>query len=184
MQHRSKLTARTSGTTASGGAPSQLTSTYVTHLLKTQALQDHIANTLLPAYTARYSLLMKAIERHLLPQGCSMPQSHRAVVGGYFVWLRLPAGVRAAELVRRAKEDADVIVAPGSIFEVPRYEEQAEGESVEFENEIRLCFAWEAEGNLEEGVRRLGAVLGRMVKDDDGGDGGKRKSGGDIAGFK
>lgn len=100
------------------------------------------------------------------------------------MWLRLPAGVRAAELVRRAKEDADVIVAPGSIFEVPRYEEQAEGESVEFENEIRLCFAWEAEGNLEEGVRRLGAVLGRMVKDDDGGDGGKRKSGGDIAGFK
>ncbi|KAK0255882.1 hypothetical protein B0A54_11143 [Friedmanniomyces endolithicus] len=168
------------GTTASGGAPSNLTSTYLTHLLASGSLTTHISTLLRPAYASRSHTLHTAIRTHLLPLGFSLPQTDRqGVFGGYFVWLSLPSGMSAGVLARRCREEAGVIVAEGGIFEVP--EEKGDGEEEEggslqegFDGFVRLCFAWEEEGRLEEGVRLVGEVAGRMIGEGGGGSVGLR----------
>ncbi|KAK5132527.1 hypothetical protein LTR08_008911 [Meristemomyces frigidus] len=159
------------GTTASGGAPSQLTSTYLTHLLTTGSLQKHIHTTLLPAYSRRYHTLTAAVTTYLLPLGFALAaQPGREVVGGYFIWLALPESLAADALAENcrtgiidsANEGAGkgVVIAPGSIFEVPGDEHAAR-----FDGHIRLCFAWEEESELAEGVRRVGVVARGMLEE-------------------
>ncbi|KAK3671300.1 Valine--pyruvate aminotransferase [Recurvomyces mirabilis] len=149
------------GTTASGGAPSQLTSTYITLLLTSGALTNHIQFILRPAYALRYRILLEAITTHLVPLGFSLPQPNRKVVGGYFVWLSLPPKMSAAELTQRCREEENVIVAPGTIFEVPGDREGRLG----FDGHVRLCFAWEEEINLARGVRGMARVAGAMLEE-------------------
>ena len=145
-----------SGTTCSGGAPSQLTSTYINHLLTTGALQSHIQDTLRPAYASRYASLMNAVQEHLVPLGFRLPQSDRDVVGGYFTWLLLPEGLKAEQLGQRCMKE-NVVIATGKIFEVPG------DEKVKFEKHVRLCWAWEDEWKLEEGMKRIGEVAKRVL---------------------
>ncbi|KAK5253518.1 Valine--pyruvate aminotransferase [Cryomyces antarcticus] len=148
------------GGTWSGGAPSQMSSTYISDLLESGALQSHVLRTLQPAYASRYRTLVSAIDRYLVPLGITLPQPDRAIVGGYFVWLHLPDGLSGAALARRAKEEENVIVPEGEMFEVPGDEEAAR-----FGDNVRLCFSWEDEDKLVEGVRRLSGVVRRMQRD-------------------
>ncbi|GAB7353978.1 hypothetical protein MBLNU459_g4574t1 [Dothideomycetes sp. NU459] len=141
------------GTTASGGAPSQLTSTYMTKLLQTGTLQKHILEVLQPAYAARCRTLVQAVETELVPLGVTLPQSGREVVGGYFIWLMLPETVLADEFAQRCGEEANVIVAPGSIFQVPG------DDSVQFKHSLRLTFSWVDTEDMVEAVRRMRPVL-------------------------
>ncbi|KAF2764497.1 PLP-dependent transferase [Teratosphaeria nubilosa] len=149
------------GTTASGGAPSQLTSTYLTRLLETNQIQTHINAVLQPAYASRYKILIQAIEAHLLPLGFELSQPGRDVVGGYFVWLSLPEGVTATELAQRCKEDQDLIIAPGPIFEVP-----GDRIPIRFDGHVRLCFAYVMEEDLGQGVAKMGVVAQEMLDEE------------------
>jgi DNA-binding transcriptional MocR family regulator len=115
-----------------------------------------------PAYERRWRAMMGAIEKYLLPLGAELPRQKRDVVGGYFIWLTLP--VNAVKLAKRAKEKENLIVAEGAIFEVP-----GDREVANFPNNIRLCFAWEDEERLSEGIERLGRVLKGMLGEADGG---------------
>jgi len=163
------------GTTKSGGNPSQLTSVYVNQMLESGFVRDHLFHTVQPAYARRYRVMLQAVEEALLPLGCSLAQSDRSVVGGYFIWVALPDHVDAESLAERCKTEENVVVAPGSMFEVPG------DENVAFPNSIRLCFSWEDETLLVEGVKRTAEALGRMLKD-----GGKPKSQGgnsDVGNF-
>lgn len=48
-------------------------------------------------------------------------------------------------------------MAPGSMFEIP-------GDTrVKFDGNVRLCFAWEDERNLVDGVERMRNVAERLV---------------------
>ena len=147
------------GTTRSGGSPSQLTSAYVTQMLKSGFIGDHLLHAVQPAYARRYRLMLQAIHDSLVPLGCSLAQSDRAVVGGYFVWVALPDSISAELLAEQCKDEESVVVAPGSMFEVPG------DESVVFPNSIRLCLSWEDEPLLVEGVIRIAGVLERTLKD-------------------
>ena len=108
---------------------------------------------------------MRAIETHLGPLGFSVPQPSRAVIGGYFTWLTLPEKLKtgAEALARRCREDEDVIIAAGNIFEVPG------DDGVKFEGNVRLCWSWEEEERLEEGVRRVGVVAKKMLEEAESG---------------
>ena len=129
----------------------------MTHLLQTGQLQDHIRHTLQPAYATNYRALHNAITRHLLPLGFTLPQPTRDVVGGFFVWLSLPEGLAAGEFAQVCKEEEGVIVAPGAMFEVPG------DEGVKFDGNVRLCFAWEEEQRLVEGVRRMQVAAEKLI---------------------
>ncbi|GAB7359857.1 hypothetical protein MBLNU230_g7385t1 [Neophaeotheca triangularis] len=151
------------GTTCSGGAPSQLTSTYLTRMLETGGLQAHIRDVLRPAYASRYATLMREIERCLVPLGFATPQPGRQIVGGFFVWLGVPDAFTAAELTRRCQEEENLVIGPGKIFEIPN--EVPGGEGVSFGQNVRLCLAWVEEGELAEGVERLGRVARAMLEE-------------------
>lgn len=146
-----------SGSSRSGGAPSQLTAAMISGFLQSGGLQRHIQLRLQPAYAARYRTMVAAMERHLVPLGVTMPQGGREIVGGYFIWFSLPEPLNANDLAVRAKEEEDVIIAQGSLFGV-----YGDTQNADFEREVRLCFSWEEEEKLGEGIERLGRVIGNM----------------------
>ena len=93
---------------------------------------------------------MLAAMRRYLPQEVhyDVPQ------GGLYIWLRLPAGMSALELLPLALK-AGVEFTPGSwFFPVP-----AEGAPY-----LRLNFATQPPDRIEEGIRRLGAVMKVQIK--------------------
>lgn len=147
------------GSSKSGGAPSQLTSTFVSNLIESGELQRHIFKTLQPTYARRYQSMITAIEEHLLPLGVQLPQTTRDVVGGYFIWLSLPAPMQAEEVAVRAQQEENLIIAPGPIFAV-----YGDEKAVDLERKVRVCFSWEEEAMLAEGIQRLAQVIGRMQR--------------------
>lgn len=131
----------------------------MSNLLESGDLQRHIFQTLQPTYARRYRSMISAIERYLVPLGVTLPQTDREVIGGYFIWLTLPTPLRAEEIATVAREDENLIIAPGSIFGV--YGDQ---EAVDLTRNVRLCFSWESEHMLAEGVQRLGQVIARTQR--------------------
>ena len=100
---------------------------------------------------------MAAVEKHLIPLGVTLPQASRDVAGGYFIWLSLPAPLQAEEVAILAKRDENLVIAPGPIFAV-----KGDERAVDLVRNVRICFSWEEEGKLAEGIRRLGQVICRM----------------------
>lgn len=131
-------------------------------LLQTGSLQHHISDVLQPAYASRYRDMMSAIEQHLLPLGVRLPQTGRDTVGGYFIWFALPRPLKAVDVARRAQEQANVVVAQGALFEVP-----GDTAEITFPDCIRVCFSWEDEHKLAEGIERLAGVVREMQHDDE-----------------
>ncbi|KAF2437776.1 PLP-dependent transferase [Karstenula rhodostoma CBS 690.94] len=144
------------GSSRSGGAPSQIAATFLAEMLASGDLQRHVYEVLQPSYGRRYRKMVTVIEKELIPLGARLPQTDRDIVGGYFIWLTLPSGIESTAVVQRAKEEENVVVAQGEIFEVPGDTEHA---GTHFENDIRMCFAWEDEDALAEGIERLARVI-------------------------
>ncbi|KAL9627223.1 MAG: hypothetical protein Q9204_006721 [Flavoplaca sp. TL-2023a] len=142
-----------------GGAPSQAMSTFITQLLSSGELEKHIYTTLQPAYARRYKSMMTAIERYLLPLEVALPQMDRDVVGGYFLWLELPEPLNADAVAQRAKAEEHLIIGQGPLFAVYGDERK------DLEQQVRVCFSWEAEENLSEGIQRLATVIRKMLRD-------------------
>ena len=166
------------GSSRSGGAPSQLASTMMCEMLKSGDMEIHIEKFLKPAYKKRYEIMIDAIEKYLIPLGVAVGEvsfEGKDVFGGYFIWLELPTTVDAVAVSETAKDTENLIVAPGNIFEV------SNDSSVKFENSLRLCFSWEEEGDLEEGVMRLARVVKVFL---DGKGAPSKDAGGDGSGLK
>ncbi len=96
-------------------------------------------------YRRRRDAMLAALERHM-PSECSWLRPK----GGLFVWLRLPGGIKASELLPKACEEG-VVFAPGGNFHLA----PAQGEGF-----MRLNFASNSEDVIEEGIRRLGRAMG------------------------
>ncbi|KAK8128915.1 hypothetical protein PG984_010023 [Apiospora sp. TS-2023a] len=169
------------GSTRSGGAPSQFAAGVVYELLVSGGLAKHIRDALRPAYRRRHGLVANALGRELAPlynlqqqegadkeavEGMLQPgQDDTAtamtcvsrslagrddVFGGYFIWFRLPSSLKASDVATRCMVEENLAIGTGGLFA--------------FEHEVRLCFAWEDEADLEDGVARLGRVVRRMLE--------------------
>ena len=93
---------------------------------------------------ARRDAMLAALDRELGAEAAwSRPE------GGYFVWLDLPRGVSAAELLPHAA-DAGVTFVPGTDF-YPRGEGGA--------GSARLAFSFVSPDEIDEGVSRLAELL-------------------------
>lgn len=147
------------GSTRSGGAPSQLTASFIEDLLVTGTLDRHIYGTLQPSYARRYHRMISSIGKYLLPLGLSIPQADKEIAGGYFIWLTLPSTLTAEQVWRRAQAEENVTIITGAKF---RVEGDEENPSTRFDRDFRLCFAYVDEDLIEEGVMRLAAVIKRM----------------------
>lgn len=144
------------GSSRSGGAPSQLVASFISDMLATETLQKHIFQELQPAYAERYYRIMGAITEHLLPLGLTMPQPDNQVAGGYFVWLTLPSPLDATKIWRRSLDEENLTIISGPKFKVDGDEDN---ESTKFERDFRLCFAWTEVPLLAEGIVRLARVI-------------------------
>ncbi|KAL4917884.1 pyridoxal phosphate-dependent transferase [Aspergillus aurantiobrunneus] len=149
------------GCQRSGGAPSQFTSTMVDQLVSSGFLQRHIDEVLRPAYASRYHRMMSAIQTHLLPLDVTLPFTGPPDAGGYFIWAALPGSLRASTLAPVALQEHGVKIAEGDLFRVQRDPAASKNE---FGSYVRLCFAWEQEEQLAEGVRRLGCAIRQMIE--------------------
>jgi DNA-binding transcriptional MocR family regulator len=69
--------------------------------------------------------------------------------GGFFVWVTLPPGTDAADLLRAAREEGVDFLPGRSCFPDP-----ADGTS-----HLRLAFSLPTPDQIEEGIKRLGGVL-------------------------
>ncbi|MBX0327263.1 PLP-dependent aminotransferase family protein [Oscillochloris sp. ZM17-4] len=128
----------------SGGGASHFVAHVVSAFLELGLLDPHVEG-LRAALRARRDLMLAALSRHL-PSGCTWNPS----LGGFFVWVRLPAGMDGAAILPAA-EAAGVSYLPGARF-------FAEGGG---QNYLRLCFSLLPHDQIAEGVGRLGEVLRR-----------------------
>ena len=70
--------------------------------------------------------------------------------GGMFVWLTLPAGMDGADLLAKSLVTAKVAFVPGKAF-------FADGSGA---NTLRVSFSCADEAMIEEGISRLGRLIG------------------------
>jgi DNA-binding transcriptional MocR family regulator len=86
---------------------------------------------------ARRDAMLGALEKHLTGATWSRPE------GGYFIWLELPDGINAKEVLDRAEGVTAVL---GTDFGGP-------------ENSMRLAYSYVTPDEIDEGVRRLAAAV-------------------------
>ncbi|HYH79721.1 MAG TPA: PLP-dependent aminotransferase family protein [Longimicrobium sp.] len=108
-------------------------------------LPAHLA-TLCGEYRLRRDTMLRALEAHF-PAGARW----RRPPGGLFVWVELPAGVDAGEVLRVAIEREAVSFIPGHAF-------AADGSRTASDC-MRLNFSHSAPAVIEEGIVRLARAL-------------------------
>ena len=113
-------------------------------------LPDHLAR-LRTEYRIRRDALLSALDRHL-----TGAVRFNRPSAGMFVWVELPEGIDTAELVRKAIETENVAFSPGIAFAVQG--------SRHASHCLRLSFANNTPEDIEEGVKRLARVIGRVVR--------------------
>lgn len=151
------------GSSRSGGAPSQMSAAILSDLVHSGELEKHIETAVRPALQRRHRIAMDAIHRYIAPFGAlvresSLLRSH--TYGGYFIWFTLDMGIPTKVIAEAALEEENLIIGSGNMFEV-----HGDEASAKFDSAIRLCFAWEPEEDLVEGIRRLGDLLHRIQQD-------------------
>lgn len=144
------------GSSRSGGAPSHLVASMINEMMVKGKLDEHIHNTLLPAYAKRYRRMMQSIEARLLPLGVEITKPDPNIVGGYFVWLTLPDSVKAADIEKHLLDNYNMIIITGPKFRVQGDEAN---ETTTFAQNIRLCFTYVEYEELDIGIERLAKVL-------------------------
>lgn len=149
------------GSSRSGGAPSQLAAVMMCDILQSGELDRHLHGVARPALRRRHQLMMKAIAEHIVtaPAGGGVEVRETSMAsskmyGGYFVWFTLPNHISSRLVAERSREREGLVIGHGEQFEV--YGDEA---AARFGNAIRLCFSWEPEEALVEGVERLGRVI-------------------------
>nr|WP_272211455.1 PLP-dependent aminotransferase family protein [Marinicella sp. W31]MDC2877343.1 PLP-dependent aminotransferase family protein [Marinicella sp. W31] len=95
-------------------------------------------------YSERRDAMLKALSDNM-PAGVEWTRPE----GGMFIWLTLPESMDASTLLPQSLKTAKVAFVPGAAF-------YADGSG---RNHLRLSFSCSTPAAIEEGIRRLGAVL-------------------------
>jgi 2-aminoadipate transaminase len=106
--------------------------------------------TLRAEYRRRRDVMMEALASHM-PSGVRWNRP----AGGFYIWVELPRSLDATAVLRIAAESEQVAFTPGVAF--------AATEGVPLRHCLRLSFGNCSPERIEEGVRRLGRVLGPLV---------------------
>lgn len=97
------------------------------------------------AYSARRDAMLAALEKYM-PAGTVWTKPE----GGMFVWVTLPEGMDGADLLARSVETEKVAFVPGQAFFADRSNA----------NTLRLSFSCANEEMIDEGIKRLGRLIG------------------------
>lgn len=163
------------GSTRSGGAPSHMASVFVDSMLRNGTLQRHVYKVLVPTYKRRMEVMIYAAYRWLEPLGVKVLEGSpytsdqdQSYAGGFFAYILFPSSPNfpsAPEIARMALSDHKLIIPPGEIMAV-----SGDSGSMErgdrpggFVRGTRLSWSWHNEGEIEEGVRRLGDTIRELL---------------------
>ena len=102
-------------------------------------------------YRGRRDVMLRALERAFPDPSLGVTWTRPQ--GGLFLWMRLPAGMSAVELLPEAIEQS-VAFVPGVPF-------HPDGTGA---NTLRLNFSHADPAHIEEGIARLGRVVMRHVE--------------------
>lgn len=118
----------------------------VSEMLRRNLLAGHLA-MLRQVYRQKRDLTLQAIARH-------WPEEVRVTCpgGGFHLWCRLPGDLRARSLLREAASEHVAFVI-GEPFHVDGGGQQ----------NFRLSFAYPEMDHIEEGVRRIGTAIKRLL---------------------
>jgi DNA-binding transcriptional MocR family regulator len=106
-------------------------------------LEQHVRR-IRQMYAHRRDVMLAALERHF-PEEVQWTRP----AGGLFLWAWLPEGMDTADLLKIAVDTQRVAFVPGHAF-------YPDGGG---KNTMRLNFSNASPEKIEEGIRRLGAVL-------------------------
>jgi 2-aminoadipate transaminase len=98
-------------------------------------------------YGRKREVMLKALKKHM-PKGVKWTKPE----GGLFLWVKLPKNLSANELFPKAVEEKVAYVI-GSAF-------HCDGKG---QNSMRLNFSFPTEEQIEEGVKRLAAMIGKNM---------------------
>ena len=121
----------------------------LTHDLATTILNDHVA-MLRSIYGERRDILVETLRQHL-PNDAHFTTPK----GGMFVWLTLPTGVDARDLLQAAITEEKIAFVPGTAF-------HAHGGG---ENTLRLSFSTCQPDDIRRGMETLCALIRRLEND-------------------
>jgi 2-aminoadipate transaminase len=110
-------------------------------------LDEHVPE-IRRVYRERRDAMLTAMEEHF-PEGVGWTHPQ----GGMFLWVTLPAGIDATELLRAAVE-RQVVFVPGEAF-------YANGG---LRNTLRLNYSHDKPERIYEGIKRLGSVMQHFVR--------------------
>lgn len=132
-------------------------------MLRSNKVQTHIKDVLIPCYRQRYYILIDAIKRSLVPLGVEIEVKSQATAGGFFTYIRLPSDLPSGRMVAAyLLKNMQLRVAFGDMFVVAGDEGSVKRAQTigGFDRCLRLCWAWHEEDELREGVERLkGAIV-------------------------
>ncbi|GAB7334342.1 hypothetical protein MBLNU13_g06360t1 [Cladosporium sp. NU13] len=142
------------GSSTSGGPPSQLCSWLAAEAIASGQLDRHIDEVLKPGLQRNSKALLGAIKNFLVPLGVQVEGALDELTGGYFISLRLPARINSKTLCDRAEREHCLLLACGKLFAVHGDENIASGDDF-----VRLCFAYENESRLVDGIKRMAVLV-------------------------
>lgn len=120
----------------------------ITHEVAQAVFDDHLAG-LRETYGARRQAMLDALARHM-PPGVTWTRPD----GGMFVWVTLPKGMDAAELLAQALKTERVAFVPGRAF----FPDASQG------NCLRLAFSCADAAKIDEGMKRLGRLISAQAR--------------------
>src|SRR6266496_1425635 len=118
----------------------------VSEILQRNLVDDHLA-MLRQRYQHKRDVMLQAIQTHW-PEGVRV----NTPGGGFHLWCRLPGGMRARTLLREATKEHVAFVI-GEPFHVDGGGQQ----------QFRLSFAYPEEERIDEGIRRIGHAMQRLM---------------------
>lgn len=113
-----------------------------------ETIFDEQVKKIRTVYKSRRDAMLTALETHM-PPGTRWTRPE----GGMFVWVELPGGVDAGELLARSVETAKVAFVPGKAF-------HADGSGA---NTLRLSFSCASPEKIDQGISRLGRLVAETV---------------------
>jgi 2-aminoadipate transaminase len=124
---------------------STFTQMLVYEFTRSEFQEEHIER-ICTTYRERRDYMLDAMKRHF-------PDTIRWTKpkGGMFLWVVLPEGINANELLKEALKNNVAFVPGTTFFTEPGHD-----------NTLRLNFSYSNTETIEEGIKRLGAVFARM----------------------
>ncbi len=176
------------GSVISAGSQGHFSSMIVNQMLSSGALEEHVKTQLIPTYHRRYRVMKRALLNHLYKFGVriegdklvehlhagsngaierdSRTRRDPLVAGGFFLYLTFPSYLPPVEeIAKRAWETYALRIAHGGMGAVAGDLEGYERGANTFRRCARLCWAWQSEEEIEEGIERLAMLLLEMNED-------------------